>query len=182
MNHDDHPSLSPAPQEKDGRDVVAPFEAKLALLRPRTDRLDCERIAFLAGQASVSLRITKRATLVGIPLESRAWPAAFAAMTVVAASLLFMLLTRPETAANRRSLNVAEVFSPSTQTSLELRTRPGILSPLDAGRLNLDTHLVDDSARATNDAPALQLDTPQEPVLTPSSWKQMIDESNAPRS
>ena len=43
------------------------FEAKLAALVPRDDRLDRERLAFLAGQASmtdfVSLMASKRGTM-----------------------------------------------------------------------------------------------------------------------
>jgi hypothetical protein len=72
------------------------FAAELARLQPRNDRLDRERLAFLAGQASVDLAPSQCAKIFGVRLESRAWPAAFAAMTAVAATLLCMLLTRPE--------------------------------------------------------------------------------------
>ena len=77
-------------------DELQHFAAELARLRPREDRLDRERLAFLAGQASVAPAPSKSLKTLGLPLESRAWPAAFAAMTAIAATLLCMLLTRPE--------------------------------------------------------------------------------------
>jgi hypothetical protein len=68
------------------------LEAELAMLEPRGDRLDRERLIFLAGQESA-----KRSTAVRpVGVARWAWPAAFAGMTAVAASLLMMLLTRPE--------------------------------------------------------------------------------------
>ena len=94
------------------------FEAALAALTPRTDRLDRDRLMFLAGQQSVLPshfgsgqqsvlpspigRGTQRVPggeggTIARPIRSRtlAWPAAFAAMTVVAAALLVMLVVRP---------------------------------------------------------------------------------------
>ncbi|NQT14713.1 MAG: hypothetical protein HQ582_18295 [Planctomycetes bacterium] len=61
-------------------------EAELADLCPREDRLDRERLAFLAGQASVAGRTGRTAW---------AWPASLAGMTAVAATLLVILLVRP---------------------------------------------------------------------------------------
>jgi hypothetical protein len=63
-------------------------EAELAALRPRDDRLDRERLIFLAGQASVAGRWGR--------VSGWTWPASFAGMTAVAATLLVMLLARPE--------------------------------------------------------------------------------------
>jgi hypothetical protein len=66
-------------------------EAELATLRPR-DRLDRERLIFLAGQASVGPpTAARRATAAGW-----AWPVSLAGMTALAATLLVMLLVRPE--------------------------------------------------------------------------------------
>jgi hypothetical protein len=63
------------------------MEAELSALRPRDDRLDRERLVFLAGRASTA----------GRPAMGRwAWPAAFAGMTAVAAGLLVALVLRPE--------------------------------------------------------------------------------------
>lgn len=66
-------------------------EAELATLRPRA-RLDRDRLVFLAGQASV------RAPAAGRWAKAAgwAWPTAFAGMTATAATLLVMLLVRPE--------------------------------------------------------------------------------------
>jgi hypothetical protein len=66
------------------------IEAALASLSPRTDRLDRERLIFLAGQQSMAgghIGVTKRVRRWG-------WPAALGAMTTVAASLLVALLVR----------------------------------------------------------------------------------------
>src|SRR6187401_3503160 len=65
------------------------FEAKLAALVPRDDRLDRERLAFLAGQASMNPNTRWQ--------RHPGWPAAFAAMSALAATLLLMLVTRPAT-------------------------------------------------------------------------------------
>ncbi|HUT92254.1 MAG TPA: hypothetical protein VMY37_22355 [Thermoguttaceae bacterium] len=67
-------------------------EDELASLRPRDDRLDRERLAFLAGQASVGGRSAER----GAAAARWAWPGACAGMTAVAATLLVALLVRPE--------------------------------------------------------------------------------------
>ena len=64
------------------------LEAALAALVPRSDRLDRDRLMFLAGQATGS---QPRAAV----SRPWAWPAAFSAMTALAASLLLMLVTRP---------------------------------------------------------------------------------------
>lgn len=69
-------------------------EAELADLCPRDDRLDRERLVFLAGQASVAGRPG--------PRVAWAWPASSAAMTGVAATLLVMLLARPEPSVEER--------------------------------------------------------------------------------
>jgi len=87
------------------------LEAALAALTPRADRLDRERLMFLAGRASVlGEKAVEGATagLSGSGRDSTAgqasrgtqhsrwpWPAAFAAMTAVAAGLLVALVTRP---------------------------------------------------------------------------------------
>ncbi len=89
-------------QEK--QDELKSFEAALAALAPRTDRLDRERLMFLAGRQSVfpstgtDRRLVGRGTqrVPGGEGKKRfgAWPAAFAGMSVVAATLLVMLISR----------------------------------------------------------------------------------------
>ena len=87
------------------------FEAALASLVPRTDRLDRDRLMFLAGQASVAGVSAETSTSEGAtgvsPVAGKehgqdaratrgwAWPVAFSAMTAVAATLLVLLLTQP---------------------------------------------------------------------------------------
>ncbi|MFH1924800.1 MAG: hypothetical protein ABIP48_33540 [Planctomycetota bacterium] len=68
------------------------IEAELAALSPREDRLDRERLVFLAGRASVGGRFAGRGPFVA----AWAWPASTAGMTAVAATLLVVLLLRPE--------------------------------------------------------------------------------------
>jgi len=67
------------------------FEAALALLTPRTDRLGRDRLIFLAGQASVVSGSDR------LPIRQMrwAWPAVCAVMTTAAAAMLVMLLMRP---------------------------------------------------------------------------------------
>ncbi len=62
------------------------FEARLAALTPRADRLDRDALLFEAGQASAEVGLRHR----------WAWPSAFGAMTTVAAVLLAVVLLRPE--------------------------------------------------------------------------------------
>src|SRR5262245_35072314 len=77
------------------RDLGA-IEAQLAALAPRDDRLDRERLMFLAGQASVAPANQQHGRLgFNSPRNVRMWQAAFAGMTVVATSLLALLVTRP---------------------------------------------------------------------------------------
>ncbi len=86
------------PQDKDVHDL-SELEAALAALVPRADRLNRDRLMFLAGQASAQPKIdwppVQAQPNVLRPWANWAWPAAFAAMTGVAASLLLALAIRP---------------------------------------------------------------------------------------
>jgi hypothetical protein len=82
------------------QDEIKSFEAALAALLPRTDRLDRERLMFLAGQQSAlvehTLSITAGQASSGTQgKRTWAWPAAFVGMSVVAATLFVMLISRP---------------------------------------------------------------------------------------
>jgi hypothetical protein len=68
------------------------FEAELASLSARTDRLDRDRLMFLAGQASAAQK-PAAGRLFG---SAWAWPVALGAMTTVAATLLVALLVQPQ--------------------------------------------------------------------------------------
>lgn len=88
----------------EGGSDLAPLEAALSSLMPRAARIDRDRLMFLAGQTSRQTASGGRKPP-GDPVEesdiaqrnrSRTWPTAFAAMTALAASLLVLLVNRPE--------------------------------------------------------------------------------------
>lgn len=79
--------------EPDAADELNALEKALAGLKPRGDRLDRERLMFLAGQAAQAATVDVVSR--GSGTAGRGWPAAFAAMTAIAASLLVALLVRP---------------------------------------------------------------------------------------
>jgi hypothetical protein len=100
-------------------------EADLALLRPREDRLDRQRLIFLAGQASVSEAGHRQRT----SFQRWAWPASFGAMTAVAGSLLVLLLVRPEPQVIERLVYVPSPSTPAksatTASDVERGSTPG---------------------------------------------------------
>jgi len=148
------------------------IESQLGLLEPRADRLDRERLIFLAGQASVE-RPTKR----------WAWPASLAAMTALAATLLTILLTQPDAAP--RELQTAEKSLAEIQQDFAHRhpkrqALQGIttatiyheeeLAALLYGRNTL-------VANADQEASDFDEELQHRLILTPSSWDQLLDES-----
>ena len=77
------------------------FEAELASLQPRADELDLPRLMYLAGRASRTVPTTARRS------PSRlVWPMAFSGMSLAAATLLVMLLARPEPTVVERIVRV----------------------------------------------------------------------------
>ncbi len=73
---------SSAPEE------MKAFEAALAALAPRRDRLDRDRLMFLAGQASVLSAAPVCAGRGALGRLPWMWPAAFSTMTALAATLM----------------------------------------------------------------------------------------------
>jgi len=76
---------------------LSQLEASLAALVPRADRLNRDRLMFLAGQAAAEARLGQ-VSAVPVQPSRRAgwfWPAATATMTALAASLLVTLAVRP---------------------------------------------------------------------------------------
>ncbi len=69
---------------------LAAFEAALASLAPRADGVNRDRLMFLAGEASAAAQSVQSSRQ-----RTWAWPAAFTAITAVAASLLAVLMTQP---------------------------------------------------------------------------------------
>ena len=84
---DHDPQLSPH---------IQALEAQLAALRPREDRLDRERLMFLAGQASVV-----QSHRPAFARRRRAWTVSIGA--TVAAALLLSLVLRPRPNASDRA-------------------------------------------------------------------------------
>jgi len=76
---------------------LSELEAALAALVPRMEGINRDRLMFLAGQASVEPvgQIANLPEVRQIKNLSHFWPAAFAAMTAIAASLLVALIIRP---------------------------------------------------------------------------------------
>jgi hypothetical protein len=93
------------PNEKDPFENLTAFEAAMASLAPRSDRIDRDRLMFLAGQVSADVGRDRCAASAGEnramsaairPVVRRwAWPAAFGLMSAVAATLFAALASRP---------------------------------------------------------------------------------------
>jgi hypothetical protein len=98
------------------------FEAALAALAPRADRIDRDRLMFLAGQQSrPQSRVGQAQRSPTNYSTAWKWPAAFSAMTTVAAALAILLAIRPAApqAAGGGSTNIAgnESAPPAVQAS-----------------------------------------------------------------
>ena len=72
---------------------------------PRADRIDRDRLMFLAGQASVAGRVDQSRPA---RLATWFWPASCAGMTAVAAALFAMLVLRPEPQVAERAVHGAQ--------------------------------------------------------------------------
>jgi hypothetical protein len=155
------------------------FEARLAKLSPRDDRLDRERLIFLAGQAS----ITAANDATSLPaLDWRrhpAWPMAFAGMSALAATLLAILLARPavtdSTSPNLRDFASSQRFGTTSKpTAIEAPDQgAGILSPRDALHDDIETmlsHPVEKTAAWPN-----AVEPHNRPALTPGAWQQFSE-------
>ena len=79
-------------EEKELDPTLKALEAELAALVPRTDRLDRQRLIFLAGQQSAGAARVHPATAA----RRWGWPAGFVAMTATAAALAVTLLLQPD--------------------------------------------------------------------------------------
>ncbi len=155
------------------------FATDLSRLRPRDDRLDRERLAFLAGQASVAPVPSNGANILGLRRESRGWPAAFIAMTAIAATLLCMLLTRP-VVPGAASIGTNTPVQNGTQFFGERVGGGAVLTTRDIRLAAIDTRL------ATFDADKTGADTSPSPVddlthriYTPAAWQRVISETES---
>lgn len=152
------------------------IEDHLASLRPRQDRLDRERLLFLAGRASAA--VPQPAWRCGLNLEHRAWPAAFAAMTAIAAMLFGLLVSRPAVVEQPGAhSNVADAFGPALRRPGEPE-RQGVLLASDAYRVDIE-HLLAQRDYPEDDpsmpSPSLPDGHRDRPTLTPRDWRRLID-------
>ena len=181
MNPDDDGPTGRVPWELPGE--LKSLEARLATLTPRDDRLDRERLVFLAGQASVHATIQRPISLFGLKLDGTVWPRAFAAMTAVAAALFVMLLTR---------LSITGVSSPTPVTTVASGNRPnesrrqlpGESSDMRADALSAGDVRSGDieqllESRVEGYAGAMPVDDRDHPTLTPAAWRQMSSSSES---
>ncbi len=95
------------------------LEAQLAALVPRADRLDRDRLMFLAGRASAG-----DATVPSRSVARRALPAAFAAMTGVAVVLAVLLVLPAEPQIVERIIRVPAEPSPLEAVADGMRPAP----------------------------------------------------------
>jgi hypothetical protein len=154
------------------------FAADLSRLRPREDRLDRERLAFLAGQASVTRKSVRPIKVLGLPLESRAWPAAFVSMTAIAAALLFALLVRPESPSPNQIATNGHVNNADEQLSIEPSIVPEVLTTRDAHMGDIQSRLAKrDVDRMDGNGSIRFPDVRDVPILTPNAWHQVINNS-----
>jgi len=155
------------------------FEARLAKLAPRDDRLDRERLIFLAGQASITAANDGTSLPVHDWRRHPAWPAAFAGMSALAATLLAILLARPavtdpsslyprDFASSQRSGTTSKPTAIETPDQV-----PGTLSPRDALHDDIETmlsHPVEKTAAWPN-----AIEPHNRPPLTPGAWQQFSE-------
>lgn len=147
------------------------IESQLSLLEPRADRLDRERLIFLAGQASVEL-----------PTARWAWPASLAAMTALAATLLAMLITPsdvvpPKLPTTEKSLAaIRQDFaqqSPRRQRPRGITTATLFREKELAELLNVEELFVTNHEAASS---TFSEESLRHTILTPNSWNQLIED------
>jgi hypothetical protein len=154
---------------------LQPLEARLASLSPRPDRLDRDRLMFLAGQASVTAGIAERTTTAGPTRQGQAWPLAFVA--AVAATLFVMLMVRSEKPLPPASAPPTEVNS---RLALDRRAERSVLSTRDAHSTDIDELLARDEARSDDrGSTAEPFEYRSVPILTPTSWSRAILDSDS---
>jgi hypothetical protein len=150
------------------------FEARLAALSPCGDRLDRDRLMFLAGRAAAEAALVSPQPMPRHTREHKAWPAAFAAMTAVAATLLVMLVTRP-TPIEQPIVHVADSVerAPAIRSFADERpiSNSNVLSTADARRRDIE-HLL---LAAGGDVANVPVSESDRATLTPTAWRQIID-------
>lgn len=156
---------------------LKPFETHLKSLTPRPDRLDRERLMFLAGQASVEeAHMSPRGAL----RQRWAWPVSFATMTAVAATLFVMLLTRSayQTPLLSPKSVPAQPYTSDVAQQKTTYARPQNMLSVAVIRNNLLEEFLDqEKLLLSSDSPpySMTVDEQQDRVmLTPGSWNQVL--------
>jgi hypothetical protein len=153
------------------------FEARLARLAPRDDRLDRQRLAFLAGQASMSAETVQTSPPRHDWRRHPAWPAAFAGMSALAATFLAILLSRPvmteSPTRHLRNFTASDRVEAKPMTTKTPDQIAGTLSPRSA--------LYEDVEAMLSDPVDLTMGWPNaferadRPTLTPTSWQEFSE-------
>ena len=175
------------PNNRPGRELprdLKSIEARLAALSPRDDRLDRERLMFLAGQASVEPTYSQPRTRGKSRRSLRGWQKAFACMTVVAATLLAILATRPAMVEppSPRTRNVATISLPPA-ASLPGNNHGAplsnyILLTAHARHPNIEQLIVREPQSLDASVPTgPHLDDRDRDHLTPAAWWQVFKNS-----
>jgi hypothetical protein len=159
------------------------FEARLAALAPRDDRLDREQLMFLAGRASVEGSFEISGLRARQPRE-KSWPVAFAAMTAIAATLLVMLVARPV-------VTEPPVVQVANSVKRPLAARPfiaeatdsntNVLSTGDARRHDIEQLLSVINLAGNGDAASPSAAEGDGATLTPAAWRQVLQGAEATR-
>jgi hypothetical protein len=160
------------------------LEARLAALLPRDDRLDRERLMFLAGRASVEVPFETGERRPRVWLKNKAWPAAFAGMTAIAASLLVALFARPlvsepiivQVASDEHIASLNRPFA-----ERDLSVNGNVLSPSDARRGDIEKLVSSVPLVAAAD----RLNPPRiwqdRAALTPGAWREFTEDTETMR-
>jgi hypothetical protein len=155
------------------------MEARLRKLTPRDDRLDRDRLMFLAGQASVESVSSDEARVLGSPFNPRVWPAAFAGMSSVAAALAVMLVLRSDHTAQLHRADVVQTES--------TRFRPAgpsdyaMLTTRDAHLGSIDRLFAQKEMQGPDSVEATTTSAEDEgiPILTPARLHDLFDDSKS---
>ena len=161
-------------QQWETPDELRAIEAQLGGLSPREDRLDRERLVFLAGKASVDA--AERSS------SHWAWPTSFAAMTALAATLFVMLLVRPTPSPSdvppeqETPVDVRRNFA---ERNPRLKIRDGITTATAYRESELNELLYGNTQLAANGAqPSGAIEEQlHRSMLTPSSWNELFEDS-----
>jgi hypothetical protein len=166
-------------EPEDARELKS-FEARLASLAPRDDRLDRERLMYLAGQASVGPAELRRDG--GDWRRHPAWPAAFGAMSAVAATLMCMLIMRPAedgVTQNMASATRCVEQPPEPRATALSEADNEVLVVRDVYSGDIEGRM---SRLSSADGAAVPVNEMHRPALTPTGWRRVFDPSTSSKA